>query len=245
MQHIIGMPLQLIIIGIPESIIFIISSQQRLNIIMSIPGIGIILHIIMPSALMLHSMAHCMDGIGMPIPMAGIIIMFIGILAMASCDMHIIDMLPQCIIIGMAQSIIMDIISALFLNIALSMPAAGIMVQFMQSACMSQLMVAIIMGMPIIIGMLAFIGICIAFIMVNSLIGWKGLEAVSLEAILGRSAHQTSCQQRSQNGRVDGENRAICVTVTCPSVGNDASAIIVDAMKWIWTLWIYLSALSK
>lgn len=52
----------------------------------------------MPSALMLHSIAHCMDGICMP----GIV-KFIGILAMASCGMHVIAMLSQCTIIGMAQ----------------------------------------------------------------------------------------------------------------------------------------------
>lgn len=160
------MPLQLIIIGMPHSIIFIISSQQLLNIAMSMPCMGIILHIIMPSAVMLQDIMHFMDGIGIPMPIIGMAIMFIGIFAMASWDMAIIDMLPQCIIIGMPQSIIMPIISALFLNIALSMPAAGIMVHIMQSDCISQDMVAIIIGMPIIIGMLAFIGICIAFIMV-------------------------------------------------------------------------------
>jgi hypothetical protein len=69
--------------------------------------------------------------------------------------MHIMLMLPQCIIIGMPQFIIICIISALFLNIAMSMPAAGIILP-------------IIIGIPII-GMLAFIigiGICMAFIMV-------------------------------------------------------------------------------
>jgi hypothetical protein len=82
--------------------------------------------------------------------------------------MHIMLMLPQCIIIGMPQFIIICIISALFLNIAMSMPAAGIILHIMPSSIISQLMVAIIIGMPII-GMLAFIigiGICMAFIMV-------------------------------------------------------------------------------
>jgi hypothetical protein len=94
----------------------------------------------------------------------------IGIIAMPASDMHIIDMLLHCIIIGMPHAIIIDIISALFLNIAMSMPAAGIMVHIMASFCISHFMVAIIIGMPIIgiIGMLAFIGICIAFIMVET-----------------------------------------------------------------------------
>ncbi|MNP85207.1 hypothetical protein D3C76_1848420 [compost metagenome] len=56
---------------------------------------------------------------------------------------------------------------------AMSMPAAGIILHSMPSSIISQVMVAIIIGMPIIgmpiigiIGMLAFIGICMAFIMV-------------------------------------------------------------------------------
>lgn len=82
--------------------------------------------------------------------------------------MHIMLMLAQCIIIGMPQFIIICIISALFLNIAMSMPAAGIILHIMPSSIISQDMVAIIIGMPIIgiIGMLVFIGICMAFIMV-------------------------------------------------------------------------------
>ncbi|GLK90361.1 hypothetical protein GCM10017655_34240 [Pseudomonas turukhanskensis] len=77
--------------------------------------------------------------------------------------MHIMLMLAQCIIIC--------IISALFLNMAMSMPAAGIILHIMPSSIISQDMVAIIMGMPIIgiIGIAVFIGICIciAFIMVK------------------------------------------------------------------------------
>ncbi len=47
------------------------------------------------------------------------------------------------------------------------MPAAGFMVHIMASPAMLQVMVAIIIGMPIIgiMGMVVFIGICIAFIM--------------------------------------------------------------------------------
>ena len=169
MQHIIGMPLQLIIIGMAQSfIIFIISMQQLFIMSMLMPGIGIILQV-MQSASILHSMTHFIIGIGMPI---GIIIgMFIDdimfIIAMPSSVMHIIDMLPQCIIIDMPQFIIIAIISALFLNIAMSIPAAGFMVHTMASPVISHCMVAIIIGMPIIgiIGMEVFIGICIAFIM--------------------------------------------------------------------------------
>ena len=167
-QHIIGMPLQLIIIGMLQSfIIFIIRAQQLFIMSMLMPAIGMILHI-MPSAIMVHSITHFIDGIGMPI--IGIIMFIIG-MAMLAWDMHIMLMLPQCIIIGMPQFIIICIISALFLNIAMSMPAAGIILHIMPSSIISQLMVAIIIGMPIIgiIGMLAFIigiGICMAFIMV-------------------------------------------------------------------------------
>ncbi len=164
-----GMPLQLIIIGIAQSfIIFIISAQQLFIISMLMPGIGIILHF-MQSASTVHSIMHFISGMGMPI---GIIIgMFMVdimfIIAMPSSDMHIIDILPQCIIIGMPQLIIIAIMSALFLNIAMSMPAAGFMVHIMASEVISHFMVAIIIGMPIIgiIGMDVFIGICIAFIM--------------------------------------------------------------------------------
>lgn len=81
--------------------------------------------------------------------------------------MHIIDRLAHCIIIGMPQFIIIAIISALFLNIAMSMPAAGFTVHIMASSVIVQVMVAIIIGMPIIgiIGIALFIGICRAFIM--------------------------------------------------------------------------------
>ena len=167
------MPLQLIIIGMAQSfIIFIISMQQLFIMSMLMPGIGIIMQV-MQSASILHSMTHFIIGIGMPIGMPiGIIIgMFmldmLFIIAMPSSDMHIIDMLAHCIIIGMPQFIIIAIISALFLNIAMSMPAAGFMVHFMPLSVISHFMVAIIIGMPIIgiIGMEVFIGICMAFIM--------------------------------------------------------------------------------
>ncbi|VVP93795.1 hypothetical protein PS918_03503 [Pseudomonas fluorescens] len=167
-QHISGMPLQLIIIGMLQSfIIFIIRAQQFFIMSMFMPAIGMILHV-MQSAMTVHSITHFIIGIGMPIIGIGPIMFIIG-MAMAAWDMHIMLMLPQCIIIGMPQFIIICIISALFLNMAMSMPAAGIIVHIMPSSIMSQVMVAIIIGMPIIgiIGMLAFIGICIcmAFIM--------------------------------------------------------------------------------
>ena len=158
-QHIIGMPLQLIIIGMAQSfIIFFISMHQLSIITMLIPGIGIILQV-MPSACRVHSMTHFI--IGMVI--AGMLLS----IAMVSCDMHIIDRLAHCIIIGMPQFIIIAIISALFLNIAMSMPATGFMVHFMPLSVISHFMVAIIIGMPIIgiIGMEVVIGICMAFIM--------------------------------------------------------------------------------
>ena len=186
MQHINGMPLQLIIIGMLQSfIIFIISAQQFFIMSMFMPAIGMILHI-MPSAIMVHSITHFIDGIGMPIIGIGIIMFIIG-MAMLAWDMHIMLMLPQCIIIGMPQFIIICIISALFLNMAMSMPAAGIILHIMPSSIMSQDMVAIIIGMPII-GMVAFIGICIcmAFIMVllpEGLDSWaKLMEADSRES---------------------------------------------------------------
>jgi len=161
-QHIIGMPLQLIIMGMAQSFIILFMSMQQLFIMsMLMPGIGIILHI-MPSAIMVHSMTHFIMGM----PIIGIMFMPV-IMAMASADMHIIDRLAHCIIIGMPQFIIIAIISALVLNWAMSMPAAGFMVHIMASAAISHFMVAIIIGMPIIgiIGMEVFIGICIAFIM--------------------------------------------------------------------------------
>jgi hypothetical protein len=192
-QHISGMPLQLIIIGMLQSfIIFIIRAQQFFIMSMFMPAIGMILHI-MPSAIMVHSITHFIDGIGMPI-IGGIIgmdiIMFIIGSDMLAWDMHIMLMLPQCIIIGMPQFIIICIISALFLNMAMSMPAAGIILHIMPSSIMSQDMVAIIIGMPIIgiVGMVVFIGICIcmAFIMVllpEGLDSWaKLMEADSRES---------------------------------------------------------------
>ncbi|AZO83360.1 hypothetical protein BOO88_12365 [Stutzerimonas stutzeri] len=186
MQHISGMPLQLIIIGMLQSfIIFIIRAQQFFIMSMFMPAIGMILHI-MPSAIMVHSITHFIDGIGMPIIGIGIIMFIIG-MAMLARDMHIMLMLPQCIIIGMPQFIIICIISALFLNMAMSMPAAGIILHIIPSSIRSQDMVAIIIGMPII-GMVAFIGICIcmAFIMVllpEGLDSWaKLMEADSRES---------------------------------------------------------------
>lgn len=114
-QHIIGMPLQLIIIGMAQSLINLFMSMQQLSIMaMLMPGIGIILHI-MPSACRVHSITHFIIGIDMPI---GIIIgiFMLAIMAMASADRHIIDILAHCIIIGMPQFIIIAIISALVLN---------------------------------------------------------------------------------------------------------------------------------
>ncbi|TDV72732.1 hypothetical protein [Pseudomonas sp. LP_7_YM] len=171
MQHIIGMPLQLIIIGIEQSLIIFIRSVQQLFIIsMLMPVIGISLHF-MQSASMVHTIMPFIIGIGMPI---GIIIgMFMVdimfIIAMPSSDMHITDMLAQCIIIGRPQFIIIAIMSALFLNIAMSIPEAGVMVHIMASDIISHLRVAIIIGIPImgIIGMAVFIGICVAFIISN------------------------------------------------------------------------------
>ena len=112
-QHIIGMPLQLIIIGMAQSfIILFISMQQFFIMSMLMPGIGIILHIML-SPISVHSITHFIIGIGMPI--IGIMFMPV-IMAMASADMHIIDILAHCIIIGMPQFIIIAIISALVLN---------------------------------------------------------------------------------------------------------------------------------
>jgi hypothetical protein len=196
-QHIIGMPLQLIIIGMPQSfIIFIIRLQQFFIMSMFMPAIGMILHI-MQSAMTVHSITHFIDGIGMPI-IGGIIgmdiIMFIIGSAMLAWDMHIMLMLPQCIIIGMPQFIIICIISALFLNMAMSMPAAGIILHIMPSSIISQLMVAIIIGMPIIgiIGMVVFIGICIcmAFILVLLPEGLKSWTKL-MERILRTDAQAT------------------------------------------------------
>ena len=144
------MPLQLIIIGMLQSfIIFIISMQQLFIMSMVMPGIGIILHF-MQSASTMHSMTHFIIGIGMPIIIGMFVVPIIFIMAMPSAVMHIIDILAQCIIIGMPQFIIIAIISALFLNMAMSIPAAGFMVHIMASAIISHSMAAIIIGMPII-----------------------------------------------------------------------------------------------
>ena len=110
-QHIIGMPLQLIIIGMAQSFIILFMSMQQLPImVMLMPGIGITLHCML-SAIMLHSI---MQFIGMPIAIIGMFIPFI--MSIASGDMPIIDILAHCIIIGIPQLIIIAIISALFLN---------------------------------------------------------------------------------------------------------------------------------
>ncbi|MCP1478596.1 hypothetical protein J2Y88_000907 [Pseudomonas chlororaphis] len=202
MQHIIGMPLQLIIIGMPQSfIIFIIRAQQLFIMSMFMPAIGMILHI-MQSASTVHSITHFIDGIGMPIIGIGIMAPIIG-MAMLAWDMHIMLMLAQCIIIGMPQFIIICIICALFLNMVMSMPAAGIILHNMPSSIISQLMVAIIIGMPIIgiIGMLAFIGICIcmAFIMVKlpkRFDSWTKL----MGRILGSGERRTRCRSNSNRG---------------------------------------------
>lgn len=82
-QHISGMPLQLIIIGMLQSfIIFIIRAQQFFIMSMLMPAIGMILHI-MPSAIMVHSITHFIDGIGMPIIAIGIIMFIIGMAMLA------------------------------------------------------------------------------------------------------------------------------------------------------------------
>jgi hypothetical protein len=132
-QHIIGMPLQLIIIGMPQSpIIFIIKAQQFFIMSMFMPAIGMTLHI-MQSDITVHSMTHFIDGIGMPIIGIGIIMLAIG-MAMLAGDMHIMLMLPQCIIIGMP---IIGIIGMLaFIGIGICM--AFIMVVFPISSRVGQ-----------------------------------------------------------------------------------------------------------
>ncbi|WP_305955301.1 hypothetical protein [Pseudomonas sp. R5-89-07] len=160
MQHIIGMPLQLIIIGMAQSFIILFISMQQFSIMpMLMPDIGIILHSML-SPCRVHSITHFI------MPMA-IGMFMLDSMFIASADMHIMFILAHCIIIGMPQFIIIAIISALVLNWVMSMPAAGFMVHIMASPAISHCMVAIIMGMPIIgiIGMEVFIGICIAFIM--------------------------------------------------------------------------------
>ncbi len=110
-QHIIGMPLQLIIMGMAQSFISLFMSMQQFSIMaMFMPGIGIILHCML-SPIRVHSI---MQFIGMPMAIIGMFMSFI--IFMASADMHIIDMLAHCIIIGMPQFIIIAIISALVLN---------------------------------------------------------------------------------------------------------------------------------
>ncbi len=110
-QHIIGMPLQLIIIGMAQSFISLFMSVQQLSImVMLMPGIGITLHVML-SAIMVHSI---MQFIGMPMAIIGMLMPFI--MFMASGDMPIIDILAHCIIIGMPHFIIIAIMSALALN---------------------------------------------------------------------------------------------------------------------------------
>lgn len=117
MQHIIGMPLQLIIIGMAQSFIILFMSMQQFSIMaMLMPGIGIILQIML-SPIRVHSITQFIIGIGIGIGMPIIGIMFMPvIMAIASADMPIMDMLAHCIIIGMPQFIIIAIISALVLN---------------------------------------------------------------------------------------------------------------------------------
>ncbi len=115
-SSIIGMPLQLIIIGMPHSIIFAISMQQFLNIF----------HVHATASASASSCSAwrrpawstpscdfigAMPIIGMPIPMP-----IVGIIAMQAWDMPIIARLPHCIIMGMPQFIIIAIISALLRN---------------------------------------------------------------------------------------------------------------------------------
>ncbi len=173
------MPLQLIIIGMLQSFIIFISSMQALFIMsMVMPGIGIIMHF-MQSASTVQVIMHFIMGMGMPIGIIMFMPPIMFIIAMPPSDMHMIDILAQCIIIGMPQFIIIAIMSALFLNMAMSMPAAGFMVHIMASAIISHSMVAIIIGMPIIgiIGIWVFIGICMAFIMIETPLSKGGITA--------------------------------------------------------------------
>jgi len=109
------MPLQLIIIGMAQSFIILFMSMQQFSIMaMLMPGIGIILQIML-SPIRVHSITHFIIGIGIGMPIIGIMFMPV-IMAIASADMPIMDMLAHCIIIGMPQFIIIAIISALVLN---------------------------------------------------------------------------------------------------------------------------------
>ena len=81
MQHIIGMPLQLIIIGMAQSFIILFMSMQQFSIMaMLMPGIGIILQIML-SPIRVHSITQFIIGIGIGMPIIGIMgmVLFIGI----------------------------------------------------------------------------------------------------------------------------------------------------------------------
>lgn len=84
-QHvIIGMPLQVIMQGMPQAIIDCIISQQSFIMSMDMPSVGVIMHS-MPSAVMVQVMWHIMGdmpiiigmvGIGMPAIDSGMAIVF-------------------------------------------------------------------------------------------------------------------------------------------------------------------------
>lgn len=115
-QHIIGIPLQLIIIGMAQLFISVFIRLQQLSIMaMLMPGIGITLHIML-SPIRVHSIMHFIIGIDIPMAIIGITFGMSMLIFMASADRHIIDMFAHCIIIGMPQFIIIAIISALVLN---------------------------------------------------------------------------------------------------------------------------------
>nr|WP_283180728.1 hypothetical protein [Pseudomonas sp. PMCC200367] len=91
-QHISGLPLQLIIIGMLQSfIIFIIRMQQFFIMSMFMPAIGMILHI-MQSAISVHSITHFIGGIGIPIIGSIGMVVFIGI---CICMAFILVLLPE------------------------------------------------------------------------------------------------------------------------------------------------------
>jgi hypothetical protein len=111
MQHIIGMPQHITIIGIPIAMHFIMFSQHSFIISMVVPSIGAILHI-MPSLVISMVILHIIGGFiigmgiiigimfGMPI-IDGIIML--GIIVPIICGIIIVGIMP-----GIIEGIIMD-----------------------------------------------------------------------------------------------------------------------------------------
>ncbi|WP_438033029.1 hypothetical protein [Sorangium sp. So ce204] len=157
MHIIMGIPPHIIIMGIPDDIIFVMASQRSFSTSIDMPSGGIILQII-PSLVISHDILHI---IGMPIPVIPGIMPIMGIIGMPMPIMPgIIGMLmpimpgimPIMGIIGMPMPIMPGIIGMPIMPGIMDAPAAisGVAIMGDIVCGIMGICIAVVMGAPVV-----------------------------------------------------------------------------------------------